>query len=229
MSQGTDMSKHNALQLFTALTLTCLVATGCDDADYEGTPPPNTDGNTFQGTGNDATGTAVLRDADSRILQTLHEKNLEEVAVGRMAQQKGAIEAVRDFGQRLVDDHTQNEEKVKALANELSVTLSGPTTKSAAEQALEPLTGAAFDERFATLMREGHDSLVQRVEMAQSEVGNDRIKAHLSETLPALRDHLRIAQELVGKVGRTDGQNQGGTQNPGGAGNSGNQNPPGGG
>lgn len=194
------MLKHHSLELFTALTLSCVVMTGCADSDYDGTAGRNTDRGTIQD-GQVAAGPATFRDADTRVLQTLHEKNLEQVAVGRMAVSKGASEEVRTFGQRLVDDHTRNNVQVKKLADEFQVTLSAPKTKAPSELALAPLSGADFDQRFATLMHEGIMSLVRQIETAQSEVSNSQVKSLLAETLPGLRDHQQMAQELGGQVG----------------------------
>lgn len=194
------MSKLHTLELFTALTLSCLVTTGCSDGAYDDNSGTTADGRTVQD-GQVSAGAAQVRDADKQILQTLHEKNLEEVAVGRMAETKGAAEAVRTFGKQLVEDHSRNNEKVKSLADELDVTLTAPKAKSPAEQALASLDGVEFDRRFASLMSEGHGSLVQRVEAAQNEVSNSQVKSLLAETLPGLRNHHMMAKELVGQIG----------------------------
>lgn len=194
------MLKHHRLELFTALTLSCVVATGCTDAGYDNTTGRNTDGGPVL-EGEVAAGPANVREADTRFLQTLHEKNLEEIAVGRMAATNGSAEEVRSFGQRLVDDHTENNAKVKTLADELGVTFTAPKTKSSAEQALASLSGAEFDQRFATLMHEGHGALVKQLETAQNEVSNSQVNSLIAATLPGLRDHHQMAQKLVTRVG----------------------------
>lgn len=63
-------------------------------------------------------------DADVRILNFVHSKNLEEVQLGRLAQSKGTTEDVREFGRVLVKDHSQNDERLMALASDLRITLS---------------------------------------------------------------------------------------------------------
>jgi putative membrane protein len=207
-----EMPKYHTYQLPIAFALTCLGAVGCYDSDV---PPPTTNDN------EPATGmvrSAVLSDAERQILQTIHEKNLEEIAIGRMAKEKGASEAARVYGDHLVKDHSKNEEDLKALTQELGILLAELPQQSAAARTLEPLRGAEFDARFATMMSEGHSSLVQKVEAAQSEVRNEQVKSFLAKTLPVLRQHLQMAQEQARPGGHGSGS---GAHNP--------ENPPGGG
>lgn len=184
------MSKQHSIQRLTALTLVYLGAAGCNDSDA---PPPTTNDNEAPASG--MTGMASLSDVERQILQTVHEKNLEEIAVGRMAIERGSSEAVRAHGDRLVDDHTRNESDLTALTKELGVVLTEPAKQSPAIQALEPLRGVEFDARFGTLMHEGHSSLIEKVEIADSQVRDGQVKSFLAKTLPALKQHLRLAQE----------------------------------
>jgi len=207
------MPKPHTLELFTVLALSGLITPSCGDGAYGDSSGRNADDRTVQD-GQVSAGAAQVRAADKQILQTLHEKNLEEIIVGRMAEKQGAAEAVRMFGKQLVDDHARNNEKVKALADGLDVELTAPTAKSPAEQTLAPLSGAEFDLRFAALMTEGHGSLVQQIETAQKDVSNSQVKALLAETLPVLRDHLGMAEGLSGQIGAGNQKGQTGQTPP---------------
>ena len=48
---------------------------------------------------------------------------LEEVELGRVAAQKGTSEAVKTFGQRMVDDHSKANEELMTLAQSKGITL----------------------------------------------------------------------------------------------------------
>lgn len=80
--------------------------------------PPSTV-NPAQGQPMDAIGVAP----DARILSILHAKNLEEVELGRLAQNKGASAEVRAYGQMLIQDHGQNDDEVQRLAQAHDVKL----------------------------------------------------------------------------------------------------------
>ena len=50
------------------------------------------------------------------------ESNIAEINVGKLAQEKGKSDAVKNFGKMLVDDHTAANEKAIAAARDLGVT-----------------------------------------------------------------------------------------------------------
>lgn len=78
--------------------------------------------------------------------------------MGQLAKQKGQSEAVKSYGQMLVTDHSANNEKATALAEQNGV--SAPTEPSAKQKAgydkLNGLSGAAFDREFAKMMAMDH-------------------------------------------------------------------------
>ncbi len=61
--------------------------------------------------------------ADARILSFLHEKNQEEIAVGKLAQEKGQSDAVRKYGATLVRDHTDNDSRVMTISQTQNIPL----------------------------------------------------------------------------------------------------------
>ena len=62
-----------------------------------------------------ATGDAFLKQAA--------EINLGEVQLGKLAEQKGNNPAIRDFGRRMVEDHTKAEDNLRRIAQQQGVTL----------------------------------------------------------------------------------------------------------
>src|SRR5262249_1716407 len=71
-----------------------------------------------------STGTTSMNVApETRILSILHNKNLEEIQMGRLAQERGASQEVKEFGKTLVRDHTDADSKVVTTSREVGVTL----------------------------------------------------------------------------------------------------------
>ena len=60
----------------------------------------------------------------ARVLSFLHKTNTEEIEMGRLAQQNGGSDAVREYGRMLVQNHQDSENQVQSLARELNITLS---------------------------------------------------------------------------------------------------------
>src|ERR1700722_15172233 len=75
------------------------------------------------------------------------EGGIAEVDAGRLAQDKGNSQQVKDFGAMMVKDHSAANEKLQALAASKNITL--PTTPSitqvASKAKLDVLSGDTFD------------------------------------------------------------------------------------
>ncbi|MBX3387821.1 MAG: DUF4142 domain-containing protein [Phycisphaeraceae bacterium] len=63
---------------------------------------------------------------------------------------------------------------------------------------LRSLNGAEFDRVFAEKMAKGHAKLIAEVEKAQKQVRSEPTKQLLTELLPTLKMHERLAKELPG-------------------------------
>jgi putative membrane protein len=129
--------------------------------------------------------------------------NNAEVAVGRLAQRRGASNAVRDFGRTLARDHSAANVQAMAVARRERVRIpSGVKPDAAAlQRRLSRLSGPAFDREFAQAMVVEHQQDIAKFE-AQVRTG-DRLTSNLArDTLPHLRHHLEIAQDLAADRGR---------------------------
>lgn len=60
---------------------------------------------------------------EARILSILNAKDQEEIRIGRLAQERGSTEDVRNYGARLVKDHQEHVIKVASTASCAGVTL----------------------------------------------------------------------------------------------------------
>ena len=146
-----------------------------------------------------------------------------EVELGRIAAQQGMSDAVKQFGQRMVDDHSKANEELMTIASSKGITL--PTTLGEKHRAhvtkLSGMTGADFDREYVKMMVSDHRKDVNEFEK-QSTRGTDAdLKAFATKTLPTLQEHLRMAEALPGAKG---GGNMNGNRNSNG--NSNNSNRP---
>jgi putative membrane protein len=123
--------------------------------------------------------------------------NLAEIEMGRLAQEKGQSDAVRSFGQQLVQDHGQANERATTAATAAGVT--PPTEPSAKQRAdaakLAKLSGPAFDRQFASHMVMDHKKDVREYQAEAKK--NDPASGYATETLPTLQKHLETAQSLT--------------------------------
>src|SRR3954451_18364010 len=85
--------------------------------------------------------------ADNTFIMKAAQGGMAEVELGKLAQANASSDAVKQFGQRMVDDHSKANDELKRIAADKGVTLpSGPDAKSqATKDRLSKLTGKEFD------------------------------------------------------------------------------------
>lgn len=137
---------------------------------------------------------------------------MAEVKLGQLAQEKGSSQAVKDFGKRMVEDHSAANEKLKTVASREKIEV--PATLSKKDQKtydqLSQLSGDAFDKAYAKDMVKDHQHDISAFKDEASGGQNAAIKGFASETLPTLQDHLKMAREMQRTVNGTGSKAGGG-------------------
>lgn len=145
-----------------------------------------------------------------------------EVEAGRLASTRAQDPQLKSFAQKMVTEHTQNNQKLMSIAQAKGVT--PPNSLDSKHQAmldkLERAQGAQFDQQFAQLMEKSHEDTAQRFERAQSQVQDSQLKAYIQSTLPTLHEHHRMAQSLPGAKGSKQAMSEGGSSGSGSGGSS---------
>ena len=124
---------------------------------------------------------------------------MTEVEAGKIALQKSSNEKVKAFAQQLVTDHTKAGEELKAAASQEGITV--PAALDAEHQAaldhLKGLSGDEFDAAFKEHMIEDHQKDVAMFEK-EATSGQTAVDKFAAKTLPTLKKHLKMAEELPG-------------------------------
>jgi putative membrane protein len=128
---------------------------------------------------------------------------MAEVALGKIAVQKAASEEVKQFGQRMVDDHGKANEELQQLAASKGVKLSEDmgAEKEALRERLSKLSGAEFDRAYMEEMVKDHQKDVAEFSQQAKHGEDPEIKNWAANTLPTLEEHLQQAQSTAKKVG----------------------------
>jgi putative membrane protein len=145
---------------------------------------------------------SALSASDRTFVTHAAHSGLAEVELGRLAADKASNADVKQFGQRMVDDHGKANDELKGLASQKNVTL--PTdldAKHKAEHArLSKLAGAAFDRAYMAAMVGDHNNAVASFQRASKTAKDPDLKAWAGKTLPTLQDHQKMAREIGAKV-----------------------------
>jgi putative membrane protein len=143
---------------------------------------------------------ATLSVSDRKFVMEAAMGGMAEVELGKLATKKGTSDAVKAFGQRMVDDHSAANADLTTFASAKGVSL--PTALDAKHRAamarLSRLSGAAFDRGYARDMLADHVKDVAAFKR-QSKMGRDAdLRAFAGAKLPTLEEHLRMARDLNG-------------------------------
>jgi putative membrane protein len=129
--------------------------------------------------------------------------NATEIAAGALAAGRGASADIRQFGQRMVTDHSMELDKLIDLALKYGVDPIRDPVMPEQKQLIHNLMlyeGQDFDRFYARSMVLEHQTDIHHYEMGTKEQPKP-IAAHALDTLPILRDHLAMIQDIAGKVG----------------------------
>ena len=104
----------------------------------------------------------------------------------------------------MVTDHGKANAELKTLADSKGVEVATDLTLMAKAKAklLDAKTGADFDRAFAEAMVKDHKDAVSAFEKAANEAKDGDVKAFATKTLPTLKMHLSMAEDLNKKVGK---------------------------
>ena len=144
----------------------------------------------------------AVSDQDRTFIEKATRGNLAEIKVGGLAVERGSSKSVRDFGQRLVDDHTKANEDLRTLAREKGVDV--PTSVSPDQKAvydrLSKLSGREFDQAFMKQMASDHKEAISLFN-DQTKLGTDRdLKSFANRTLSTLKTHQNMAERGAGRA-----------------------------
>ena len=170
--------------------------------------------NDTMASGNSASSSGKLAPADRQFIKKAAEGGLAEVQLGQLATEKADSQDVKQFGQRMVDDHTKANDQLKQVASQKGVTVPDKLSpKDAATKArLEKLSGKAFDRAYMRDMVMDHTKDVSEFRMESKNAKDPDVKNFASQTLPTLQDHLKEAKSIAPKTGAKTSQTSGGDQ-----------------
>ena len=141
--------------------------------------------------------------ADTAFAKEAAVGGLAEVELGNLAKEKASSNDVKQFGDRMVTDHSKANDELKQWAQQKNVTL--PTALDAKHKAtrdrLAKLSGDAFDKAYMHEMVTDHQKDVAAFKKESTSGRDADLKAWAAKTLPTLQEHLKLAQDTATKVG----------------------------
>lgn len=138
------------------------------------------------------------RNEDKKFIAKMYKGNNAEIQLGQLAMRKSQNQQVKQFAQRMIDDHSNLSQQMKPVAEQLKVQPTSAISKDAkkTEKKLDSLSGPQFDDAYMKAMVKDHK---QDVRLVQENIGRTRDKA-VKETaenaLKVMQEHLKLAEQI---------------------------------
>ena len=134
-------------------------------------------------------------------------KGIAEIETAKLALDKSEAEDIRTFAQKMIDDHTQANQKLAELASQhddLELSDEATPMDKAKAMILQFREGDNFDQAYANNQVVAHEQTIELFREYAQNGENAELKQFAEQTLPKLEQHLKHAQELAS----THGSNQ---------------------
>ena len=129
-----------------------------------------------------------------------------EIQSSQIAQERGNA-SEKSFAATMIKDHQKTSEDLKSMISSGDLRAELPTALDSSHQSkidkLKSLKGADFSSRYDSDQLGGHKDAVSLFERYAKGGDNPKLKDWADKTLPTLRHHLKMAQDLT--AGKTVG------------------------
>ena len=132
------------------------------------------------------------QEKDAQFLVNAAEINLEQIMLGKLAQQIGRTSHVKDLGKMMEVEHSKSLAVLTVLAKTKMVTIPTSATDNAkdAYKVLNEKPATEFDKAYADMMVSEHKDAIAVFEYASTEADDMDIKNWATLSLIGLRAHL---------------------------------------
>ena len=143
-------------------------------------------------------GTEAAAMRDKMFLRKAAQGGLAEVKLGALAAEKAGSDDVKQFGQRMVTDHTRLNETMKPIADTMGVMV--PTKLNKMDQAeydkLSGMSGDEFDKEYLAFMTRDHHQDMKEFEAEANSAGDPALKDAAATGLRVIARHTRMVEKL---------------------------------
>jgi len=139
---------------------------------------------------------------DAQFVAEAASGGMHEVELGKVAATKAKNEAVKKFGQMMVDDHSKANEELKKAAQSAGLTVPAKMNDHHQKELdkFKNYEGQDFDREYVKHMVDDHEKDVKEFTRASKDAKNAAVKGFATKTLPVLQGHLEKAKKLQEQV-----------------------------
>lgn len=148
-----------------------------------------------------------IDNADAAAMKQLAQANLAEIEAGKLAASKAQSPEVKQFGQKMAEDHAKMLEDLRRLAKAKGVALPDALSLRdlAEKKKLERHSGPDFDKAYMAEMVKDHEKDLKEVQDLAAKAKDPDFKATVQQASSKIQEHLQLAQRIAGGQGAAAG------------------------
>ncbi len=185
------------LNFFIAALISAVVALACNSGDRRAT-----DDSVDQARNVNDTAATTNRD-DTDFAVKAADAGLAEIELGKLALEKSNDPRVKEFAQKIVEDHSKVVEELMTVASQKNIVLPAVPSDDHVEkvQDLKEAPDADFDSEYIAQIAADHSRVVSWFEDAAEDAEDPDIKSFATKNLSKLKQHHELAKELRDSLG----------------------------
>jgi len=136
---------------------------------------------------------------DKIFLRKTTEGGLAQVALGKLAADKGTSDDVKAMGSKMVADHTQLATEMKPIADSMGIRLPRDMNKEdkTKYEQLASLSGDEFDKAYILAMVQDHRKDWREFHEELMATNDPSLKAEIEKGEAVIRDHMKMAVKMA--------------------------------
>ncbi|WP_188643730.1 DUF4142 domain-containing protein [Tsuneonella deserti] len=144
------------------------------------------------------TGDAMMPTNAQGFVDQASASDMYEIEAGKLAQQTGKSQAVKDFGAMMVKDHTKSSADLKAAAGKADGVTVAPKLTAKQQSGLDALKSAGdnFDATYKQQQVAAHEQALSMLQGYAQGGDNGALKEFAAKTAPVVEGHLAQARKL---------------------------------
>ena len=140
-----------------------------------------------------------LNDTDETFVEVAARSNMAEIEFGELATTKASDSLVRVYAQNMIDEHNTAQDELKELADDYEGIEWPNDLDEGHDEVMEQLQNAegySFDTLYIRTQVRMHEAAIGHFENATTNATDMRVKAYANKYLPALEEHLEMADSI---------------------------------
>ena len=149
-----------------------------------------------------AAAATTLAAADQDFVMKAAKTGMAEVQLATNVSNRATSPDVRNFAQKMMEDHNRANQELTTLAagKHVDPPADIDPDKKALDAELAKLNGAELDKKYMDAMVKDHAAAVADFEKASQTLADPDLKAWAAKTLPVLQEHHHMAEQVKAKL-----------------------------